>query len=224
MNSPLDSDLIKCILAEDDAGFDQIFPDRIRALSRVHWTPLAVVRKAAAFLVQTPSTRVLDLGCGPGKFCIAGALFTEGSFSGVEQRRRLCQIAWKIIKTQRLANTEIFHAPINALSFSNFDAFYLFNPFAEHLPSAVQDRIDDTIDLSESRYDQSVLHVSTELRKAPWGTRVVTYCGSDDIIPSDYECVVGDLHGKLRFWEKRANRKDSGQEKSMEVMSALTTL
>ena len=40
-----------------------------------------------------PGEVVLDIGCGPGKFCIVGALATTGRFTGVEQRKHLCDAA-----------------------------------------------------------------------------------------------------------------------------------
>src|SRR5713226_861432 len=64
----------------EDERFDLIYPPEIRDLSCRHWTPVAVARKAAEFLVNERETRVLDLGCGPGKFCIVGALTTEAHF------------------------------------------------------------------------------------------------------------------------------------------------
>ena len=44
----------------------------------MHWTPVHVARRAAQFLVTGPETRVLDVGSGPGKFCLVGALATQG--------------------------------------------------------------------------------------------------------------------------------------------------
>ena len=80
--------LLEYIHALEDSRFDLVYPREIRELSDRHWTPVEVARKAAVFLVREPGTRVLDIGCGPGKFCIVGALATDGRFTGVEQRDR----------------------------------------------------------------------------------------------------------------------------------------
>ena len=61
-------DHLECIYAVEDERFDLIYPPEIRNLSWRHWTPVVVARRAAEFLVSEPETRVLDLGCGPGKF------------------------------------------------------------------------------------------------------------------------------------------------------------
>ena len=73
----------------EDEKFDQIYPPRIRELSRLYWTPIRVAAEAAKLLVTTPGTRVLDVGCGPAKFCLVGASLTQGVFIGVEQREDL---------------------------------------------------------------------------------------------------------------------------------------
>ncbi|MES2109763.1 MAG: hypothetical protein V4577_13480 [Bacteroidota bacterium] len=76
-------------LFSSDAAFDRMYPEHFRLLSLKHWTPLAIARKAAAFLAE-PGARVLDIGSGIGKFCLAaGYEFPETDFYGVEQRHQL---------------------------------------------------------------------------------------------------------------------------------------
>jgi SAM-dependent methyltransferase len=75
-----------CFPIEDDR-FDQVWPLRLRKLSPLHWTPIVVASHASKLLVTKPGTRVLDIGCGPGKFCLIAAALTDGYFTGVEQRR-----------------------------------------------------------------------------------------------------------------------------------------
>ena len=192
----------------EDRQFDLVYPDRIRQLSAVHWTPVQVARRAASYLVNRPGTRVLDVGYGPGKFCIVGALHTPGHFTGVEQRRRLCELGWEVIRRTGLSNAEIYHGNMTGMRFGDFDAFYLFNPFAEYLE--LTGRIDDSIGQSDSHYDEFVAHVALQLKAAPEGTRVVTYCGVSEEIPPGYHCVETLVNGKLRFWEKSAARTRAG--------------
>ncbi len=121
------------VYSEEDARFDLIYPPEIRELSPRHWTPVAVARKAAQLLVAGPDTRVLDLGCGPGKFCIVGALTTAGHFTGIEQRDQLADLARETIRREAIPNAEIIHGNLTRIDFSAYDAFYLFNPFEENL-------------------------------------------------------------------------------------------
>src|SRR5207244_1254082 len=59
-----------------DGVFDRMFPTELRFVSFQHWTPVAVARRAAELLVGAGARRLLDVGSGPGKFCIVGALTT----------------------------------------------------------------------------------------------------------------------------------------------------
>jgi SAM-dependent methyltransferase len=183
-----------------DDQFDSIYPPEIRALSHQHWTPVVVARSAAEFLVNKPGTRVLDIGCGPGKFCIVGALTTHGDFTGVEQRGRLGNIARSAIEEAGIPNARIIQANITEIDFSHFDAFYLFNPFAENLLTA--DKIDSTVELSKNLYRKYAEHVAAQLAAAPLGTRVATYCGSFEEVPLGYCCLDTLRSDGLKFWEK----------------------
>ena len=85
----------------EDEKFDQIYPARIRKLSPLQWTPVRVAAAATRLLVTMPGTRVLDIGCGPGKFCLVAAALTDGHFTGIEQRGDLATAARKAATTLR---------------------------------------------------------------------------------------------------------------------------
>lgn len=76
----------------EDEKFDRIYPKRVRDLSSVFWTPVAVAAEAAKLLVTSPGTSALDIGCEAGKFCLVGATVTEGVFTGVEQGEDLVEL------------------------------------------------------------------------------------------------------------------------------------
>jgi SAM-dependent methyltransferase len=185
----------------EDRDFDQIFPQSVRGLSVLHWTPVKIARRAAEFLVTAPGTRVLDIGCGPGKFCIVGALATEGLFKGVEQRVDLCRVGQAAILKAKITNAEIVQGNVMDLDFSEFDAFYLFNPFEEHLQTTSP--IDRAIELSESLYEGYTHHVAEQLARAPLGTRVATFYGRCEEIPPGYDRVGNTGHSALKFWIKQ---------------------
>lgn len=187
-----------------DDEFDSIYPPEVRALSRVHWTPAAIARRAAKFLVTKPGTKVLDIGCGPGKFCIVGALSTPGQFTGVEQRENLVQVARTVLFKAKIWNARIMQANITEVDFSRYDAFYLFNPFMENLLD--HERIDDAFELSDALYRRYTDYVARQLAVAPLGTRIATYCNSE--VPVGYSSIETlqpdhfDLPDTLRFWKK----------------------
>ncbi len=184
----------------DDREFDRTFPEPVRKLSAVHWSPVKVCRMAARWLVEGAATRVLDIGCGPGKFCMIGATTTGGHFTGVEQRKRLVRAARNLLKRHGVANAEIVHGNITGVDFRSFDAFYLFNPFEENILPGL--RIDNGVELAHELYSEYTRHVRSELARMPVATRVVTYCGDCDEIPECYlreETAFGD---KLILWVK----------------------
>lgn len=196
----------------EDERFDRIYPAEIRDLSWRHWTPLAVARQAAKFLVSEPKTRVLDLGCGPGKFCIVGALTTVGHFTGVEQRQQLADLARVTIQRERIPNAEIVHANITDIDLQAYDAFYLFNPFEEN--RFKRGKIDSSVEFSEALYERYTEYVATELARAPLGTRVVTYGGLCEEIPLSYREQRSSFGGVLKLWRKTSDglTKDALQE------------
>ncbi|HTI70038.1 MAG TPA: class I SAM-dependent methyltransferase [Candidatus Limnocylindria bacterium] len=195
--------LLEYLHSWDDDQFDLIYPREIRELSDIHWTPLKIARAAAEFLAPEPGIKVLDVGCGPGKFCIAGALSTQGDFTGIEQRKYLCDLAHSVMTQAGIPNARVFHGNVNRVDFSQFEAFYLFNPFEENLEPSV--KIDPLVDLAESLYEAYTEHVATQLTQAPLGTRVATYCGLCQEIPMGYDCQMRPEFRGLKFWTKTKN-------------------
>lgn len=193
-----------------DEEFDRVFPPEVREMSAHNWSTVEACRQAADWLVRTPQTRVLDIGCGPGKFCAIGAMTTPGRFTGVEHRKHLCVTAGEMLRHYGIGRVQIIHSNVTELAFEGFDAFYLFNPFQENLMSillSVQ-KIDDAVPVSFELYDRYVTHVKRELAKARPGTRVVTYWGDCDEIPHCYECVDTAFDRELKLWVKRRRKKN----------------
>ena len=136
-----------------------------------------------------PGTRVLDIGCGPGKFCLVGAALTNGHFTGIEQRADLATAARKAAATLQSANVEIIHGNVTEIAFADYDAFYLYNPFEENM--ARGQKIDSAIPLSPVLFKRYNNYVAANLGSMPIGTRVVTYAGYADEIPACYRVRVG---------------------------------
>lgn len=184
----------------DDDRFDQVFPERVRDFSSVYWTPVAVASHAAKLLVKTPGTRVLDVGCGPGKFCLIAALVTDGHFTGIEQRADLVKIAKEAAAKERLPNVEIIHGNVIDFPFSQYEAFYLYNPFEENVFET--QTIDRAVPLSAELYMKYIKYVATELEAKSLGTKVVTYLGSALEVPSCYDCQLTAFGSDLKLWAK----------------------
>ncbi|HNP18950.1 MAG TPA: methyltransferase domain-containing protein [Fulvivirga sp.] len=185
---------------EDDV-FNSIYPKSIRQLSELHWTPVEVARLAAYYLSDNTKKKVLDIGSGAGKFCLIGACLTKGHFYGVEQRESLVKLSQKIAENHNIDRLEFIHANITEISFSDYEAFYFFNPFYENIERF--SAIDDSVELTEKLYFSYSEYVRRQLSKTPIGTRLVTYCSNWTEIPEGFDIKLTANNGKLNFWEKK---------------------
>lgn len=186
----------------DDLDFDCIYPKKVRIAASIHFAPVEVSKMAARYLVEKPGTRVLDVGSGAGKFCMVGAVCTEGRFTGVEQRKSLCTLAKDLTQQYQLNNVAFIHANITEIGFEDFDAFFLFNPFYENV--CMSGVLDDDIELARHLYTDYSLYVKVQLEAMPLGTKLVTYFSYLDEIPDSYTLQFALSEGKLKMWEKTA--------------------
>jgi SAM-dependent methyltransferase len=185
----------------EDEKFDLIYPRHVGELSSTFWTPVAVAAEAAKLLVTDRVCRVLDIGCGPGKFCLVGASLTGGRFTGVEQRSDLVAAARQAATNLGLSNVEFIHGNVIDVAFADYDAFYLFNPFEENMLCG--HKIDRAVPLAPGLFKRYTSHVAAQLGARPVGTRVVTYAGYADDIPACYYCESARFGDDLKLWIKQ---------------------
>lgn len=185
-----------------DFRFDQVYPPAIRKISQTHWTPIEVICRAAELLVANDGTKVLDVGSGCGKFCTVAALSGRGNFIGVEQRPHLADVARKVADELGAGHATFIHGNMSELDWSNFDSFYLFNPFYENKMKSI--RIDDTISHNQTKFDRYVETVKAKLRIARPGTKVATYHGFGGEMPLGYHLIQQEALGTstLELWIK----------------------
>ncbi len=193
-----------------DELFDRIYPPTIRQLSWRHWTPVCVAVEAVKLLGLSAQTRLLDVGCGPGKFCLVAGALTAASITGIEQRSDLVEIARFAAAKHHLNNVEIIHGNVSDLSFADFDAFYLYNPFEENVYEG--QKIDSTIPLSLNLLVRYTAYVAEQLQSKPIGTRVVTYGGEGCEIPPCFICRNTAFGGELKLWIKTREPRDEDFE------------
>jgi hypothetical protein len=191
------------LLPEDyytsDSVFDSYFPNKAQRVSEIHWTPLEIAREAASFLAVAPGAKILDVGSGIGKFCIAGAhFFPNAEFHGVEQRRDLVEFAIHGKGRAMLDNVQFIHANFTQVSLKGYDGIYFYNSFAENLSSL--SRIDESIEYSYSLYNYYSNCFYNVLAETASGTRLATYYGDENDVPSNYELVDEHPHKPLKMW------------------------
>jgi hypothetical protein len=184
-----------------DHLLNSLYPASIQALAKHHWTPLPVAREATRFLTETGNRVILDIGSGVGKFCLAGASYSPGSYYfGVEQRKALVDHAENAKRQLGVNNAIFLHANFTQLDLGRFEHFYFYNAFYENL--AGTDKIDDDIDYSRELYLYYSRYLLKELQHTPAGTRLCTLCSSEDEVPPEFVQVGARFNEHLKFWVK----------------------
>lgn len=191
----------------DEVNFRQLYPTPIQLLDRMHWSPLRVIQQAVEFLAgKTEDVKVLDIGSGAGKFCLAGAYHRPHAFfDGVEQREDLVKQAEATSALLGLQNVHFIHRNFTQLDLKQYDHFYFYNSFFENLSGT--DKIDDSIAYSGELYNYYSYYLYKQLEDMPFGTKVVTYCSWGDEIPSGYRMAESHFDSLLKCWikDKHAN-------------------
>lgn len=184
-----------------DAQFHKLYPDTVLAQASMHWTPLYIARRAAEFLAAEKNAKILDIGSGAGKFCLAAAVYQPKSFFyGVEQRGDLVSYAEEAATAMRLQNVFFIHANISSIDFTAYNHFYFFNAFYENINDEYQ--IDSRITYSKELYAAYNRYVYKQLDKKPAGTRLATFHSTEDEIPEGYHEVGSTDDGLLKCWIK----------------------
>ena len=186
---------------ESDEDFNSLYPRPVRQVALKHWTPLDVAKKAASFLTSSPSEKILDIGSGAGKFCLAAAhYFPQYSFYGLEQRADLVQLCNELKVKLSLRNVSFINKNITEANWAPYRHFYFYNSFYENITGA--QKIDDAIPYSEKLYEDYNKFLLSKLMEKPTGTRIVTYHSFGLQLPPDYLLVNSELDDYLKYWVK----------------------
>ena len=186
----------------EESHFCQLYPLLVQKLDRMLRSPLMVAYRAANFLANKSSAKILDIGSGSGKFCLAGAYSNRSAlFYGVEQHRWLIDYARSArIKLGKL-NVEFIYENFTHIDFREYDNFYFYNSFLENTDGT--DKIDNSIPYSVELYDYYNLCLKNKLDEMPVGTRVVTFKSPEQEIPASYALDASEMNNLLKFWIKK---------------------
>lgn len=184
-----------------DEQFDQLYPLPIQSMTSLHWSPLNIAKKAAHYLAADYNARILDIGSGVGKFCLAAAYYKPKAFYyGVEQRKSLVRCAEIANDVLLFQNVSFFHGNFTVLDFRNYDHFYFYNSFYENLIGA--DRIDNSILYTAELYNYYNRYLYRQLERKPIGTKIATFHSLEDEIPPCYRSEASEFDNLLKFWIK----------------------
>jgi hypothetical protein len=184
-----------------DARLHHLYPESIQLLARGHWTPLHIAQMAVEFLTPTRGVKVLDIGSGVGKFCLAGAYYKPAaSFFGVEQRKDLTDHAEFARTMLGIKNAHFINSNFTQLDFKQYDHFYFYNSFYENLVDT--DKIDESLSYSWELYNLYNRFLCKKLDEMPPGTRLATFHCLEDKIPVSYHLIESKVGCLLKFWLK----------------------
>ena len=184
-----------------DAAFDSLYTLRVQQLSSIHWTPIAIAKKAAAHLTAAGGKNILDIGSGAGKFCIvAGHFFPDFIFHGVEQRKALVDEAIIAQNATSTQNVKFIHANFNELDMEAYDHFYFYNSFRENIFHYKP--IDNLINSSAAIYEEYITQFYELLEDKPAGTRLAAFHCPDDYVPPAYKRIKHITGESLSLWIK----------------------
>lgn len=184
-----------------DGQFNRLYPSSIQLLAQRHWTPLVVARKAANFLAAEGNVRILDIGSGVGKFCLAAAHYKpKALYYGIEQRNRLVSLAESAREVLRIENVSFVNGNFTQIDFRNYDHFYFYNAFYENITGT--DKIDNSIDYSLQLFNYYNRYLYKQLEQKPPGTRLAAFHSLEDEMPPGYHVVGVEMDSLLKFWIK----------------------
>ena len=157
-----------------DARFDRLLPPDLVRLAGLHFTPVEVAVRAAAWLTAAGATQVADLGAGVGKFCLVGAATTPARFTGLELRPGLVEVARDLARRLGLERAQFVVADLRNAPLGRYQAFYLYDPFSESTAEE-DERLDPWVPTTDRAADVAAL--LARLEAAPAGTRLAMFCG-----------------------------------------------
>jgi len=187
----------------DDQFFDSLTNKKFSDYSAIHWSKSSTIKSAVDFFIQNNVQNVLDIGSGIGKFCILGAQFSNIHFTGIEIRKDLHEEAQRIKQKLNIPNLNFIHADIKEINFSDYDAFYYYNPFCEHI--AISEQIDQEIIFSEEKYYEYEDFVVQEMEKLKEGTIIILHHAKTFMLSKNYRLIDILENGELTFWVKETH-------------------
>jgi predicted RNA methylase len=194
-----------------DASFDRLFPEELRVMSQVHWTPVDVARRVVALLAPMTGEQMIDVGAGVGKVCLIGALCSAARWEGHDLRARLVHAAENAAAHLGVADrTRFLQTEVTRIAWDRADGVYLYNPFGELLMAPDVSSLREVGPLGglqvhaarTARYRRLVEATAEKAWELRIGARVVTFHGFGGRWPSCLELVQREPAGTdfLELW------------------------
>jgi SAM-dependent methyltransferase len=184
-----------------NSDFDSYYPSFIQKLSKIHWTPIEIIKESIHWVSKFPNIKILDVGSGVGKFCVYGSLLSKHEFTGVEIRKNLVEISNDLANKFSTKRVQFIHSNITEIDFSNYNCIYYYNPFCEQ--EAISGLIDENLKIGSLELSKYQNHITNQLEFMPKGTLLISYLSPQFQPPTSF--IVDQIHenGDLVFWIKK---------------------
>ena len=188
----------------DDTEFDRVFPAYYQLQSSIHWSSILVAYQIAEWIELFNKNKLVDIGCGVGKLCLLLGILTKYEIFGIEQRLKLVLVAKQIIEKNKFENISITQMNMLDLDWEDFDIYYLYNPFQEHLINSGISILERDLDFDRKFYAQYTSEVYKQLCTAKPGKVLITFHGYGGSVPPGWK-MIASKHiddGELTMWIK----------------------
>lgn len=169
----------------------------------VRWTPVRVALQVVSWIEQYSIETVVDIGSGTGKFCVVAALASTASFLGIESSPGRVRDARQLASTFRVhSRVHFVEGAAREAGIPAAQAYYLFNPFEEHLLDPAPNKRAAMQNIEQ--FMQDVTYVERFLEQAPLNTYVIKYNGFGGKMPQTYTNISTNhsMPCSLRLWRK----------------------
>lgn len=127
-------------------GYEKVGTSQERSSVYQATRDTAYLKKVMKGLPIKSTDAILDLGCGKGYMLKIFSKYAFFKVGGVELSERLCEIANRNIKKEKLEKCVVYHA--DAAEFCQYDEYthiYMFNPFPAVVMEKVMENIKESI-------------------------------------------------------------------------------
>lgn len=184
-----------------DKKFNSLYPPYIQKVARKHFTQLGVAQMAAEFLANGEAVKILDIGSGAGKFCLAAAYYQpKAQYYGIELRENMADNAEILRNKLGFNNVTFMKGSFEDVDFTQYNHFYFYNSFYENIVDV--HRIDESLPFSREQYNTYNAALFKKLEQMPAGTRLVTFHITQQELPPFFKVTREEVEGYLKFCVK----------------------
>ena len=193
-------------LPATDVAWTERYPPWLATAAQFQFSELTVIAAASDWLAAHANLaprRIVDLGAGAGKFCLAAAeRHPHYIWIGIEHRRALVDEAEAWRRQHELSNAAFEVANLTSVELGAFAGGFCFNPFDELLDT--KPNFSPVAGTGAVAFRKSLAALRQQLSDAPLGFALATYYLAESALPESYQRVWQGPDKRLLGWIKVA--------------------